>query len=75
MGGSGLQIQNYTQDNKKRAWINYPTYATIKSQFGYNGEHFFTNLIYTYEYNTIPIKESRLKIINNWIELGVGVRF
>ncbi len=75
MGGSGLQLQNYTQDNKKRAWINYPTYATIKSQFGYNGEHVFANLIYTYKYNTIPIKESRLKIINNWIELGVGVRF
>lgn len=75
MVGSGFQIQSYTQIDRKRIWINYPTYATLKAQLGYNGDHFFANLIYATEFNTIPIKESRIRLFNNWIEFGMGLRF
>lgn len=75
MVGSGAQIQSYHQVGKKRLWLNVPTYASLRSQIGYNGDHFFANLIYAIEYNTIPIKESRIRLLHNWIELGMGLRF
>jgi hypothetical protein len=75
MAGSGFQIQSYEQTDKKRFWINIPTYASAKAQIGYNGDHFFTNLIYQTEFNTIPIKESRIRLFHNWIEFGMGLRF
>ncbi|MES2761140.1 MAG: DUF4421 family protein [Bacteroidota bacterium] len=75
MAGTGFQIQSYEQINKKRLWINYPTYASYKSQLGYNGDHFFANLIYATEFNTIPIKESRIRLFSNWLEFGMGLRF
>lgn len=75
MAGSGFQIQSYEQTDKKRLWINYPTYASAKAQLGYNGDHFFVNLIYLTEYNTIPLRESRIKLFHNWFEFGIGLRF
>ncbi len=75
MAGSGFQIQSYEQTDRKRFWINYPTYATLKAQLGYNGDHFFANLIYGTEFNTIPIKESRIRLFHNWLEFGMGLRF
>jgi Domain of unknown function (DUF4421) len=75
MVGSGFQFQSYEQTNKKHFRINYPTYASAKAQLGYNGDHFFTNIIYITEFNTIPIKESRIRMFHNWIEFGIGVRF
>jgi len=75
MAGAGFQFQSYEQTNKKRFWINYPTYANFKTQLGYNGDHFFANLIYQNEFNSIPIKESRIRLRHQWIELGIGLRF
>ncbi len=40
-----------------------------------NGDHFFANLIYATEFNTIPIKESRIRLFSNWLEFGMGLRF
>lgn len=75
MAGSGFQIQSYRQIDKKHFWINVPTYATAKAQLGYNGDHFFANLIYVTEFNTIPIKESRIRLFSHWLEFGMGLRF
>lgn len=75
MAGSGFQFQSYEQTDRKRFWINYPTYASAKAQFGYNGDHFFFNIIYLTEFNTIPIKESKIRIFHNWLEFGMGLRF
>lgn len=75
MIGSGLQIQSYQQTGRKRLWLNVPTYASFRSQLGYNGDHFFANVIYAVEYNTIPIKESRIRLLHNWLEVGLGLRF
>ena len=75
MLGTGVQIQSYEQTDRKRFWINYPTYANIKGQIGYNGDHFFTNLIYQTELNSIPIKESRIRLYHHWWEFGIGLRF
>lgn len=75
LAGSGFQIQSYTQTNRKRFWLNIPTYATARGQIGYNGDHFFANVIYTTEFNSIPIKESRIRLFHNWFEVGMGLRF
>lgn len=75
MIGTGAQIQSYHQIGRKRLWLNVPTYASFKSQIGYNGDHFFANVIYAVEYNTIPIKESRIRLLHNWFEVGIGLRF
>ncbi len=75
MAGTGFQIQSYEQTDKKRFWINIPTYASGRAQIGYNGDHFFSNLIYQTEFNTIPIKESRIRLFHHWIEFGIGLRF
>ena len=75
MVGSGFQIQKYTQIDKERFWINVPVYTNFKTQLGYNGDHFFANIIYQREFNTIPLKESRIKLYHNWLEFGVGIRF
>lgn len=75
LAGTGFQIQSYTQTNRKRFWLNIPTYATARGQIGYNGDHFFANIIYTTEFNSIPIKESRIRLFHNWFEVGMGLRF
>lgn len=75
MIGSGFQIQKYTQVDRERFWINVPFYTNFKTQLGYNGDHFFANIIYQREFNTIPLKESRIKLYHNWLEFGIGVRF
>ena len=75
MAGSGFQFQDYRQTSGRRFRINIPTYASAKAQIGYNGDHFYTNLIYQTEFNSIPIKESRIRLFHNWLEFGMGVRF
>ncbi len=75
MTGTGVQFQNYAQTHKSRFRINIPTYASARAQLGYNGDHFFTNIIYMTEFNTIPIKESRIRLFHNWFEVGAGMRF
>lgn len=75
MLGSGVQIQSYTQTNHTKLRFNLPTYALGRAQIGYNGDHFFTNVIYSLEFNSIPIRESRIRLVHNWIEFGVGMRF
>jgi len=75
--GSGVQFQNYSQlgSDKDKFWINIPSYANARAQFGYNGDNFFANIIYSAEFNSIPIKESRVRLFYQVIELGMGVRF
>ncbi|MBS1634898.1 MAG: DUF4421 family protein [Bacteroidetes bacterium] len=77
--GSGIQVQSYTQHYnqgyRSRLWFNVPTYANARGQLGYNGDNFFANLIYQFEFNSIPIRESRIRLIRNSVELGVGIRF
>jgi hypothetical protein len=73
--GSGFQIQNYQQTGTNIWRMNIPTYANGKAQFGYNGDNFFANIIYGAEFNSIPIKESRMRLFYHVIEFGIGVRF
>ncbi len=73
--GSGVQIQNYQQPGKNLWRLNIPTYAHGRAQIGYNGNKFFTNIIYSIEFNTVPIKESRIRLYRQAIEFGLGVRF
>jgi hypothetical protein len=42
---------------------------------GYNGNHFYTNLILNAELNSLPLDETRLRIYHGSAEIGVGVRF
>lgn len=73
--GTGIQFQSYQQTNRNRFWINVPTYAMGRAQLGYNGDNFFVNLIYSIEFNTIPIKESRIRLYKQTAEIGMGIRF
>lgn len=73
--GTGFQVQNYRQVDKKSFRLDVPTTANFKAQIGYNGDHFFTNIIYITEFNTIPIKESKIRLFHNWLVFGIGVRF
>lgn len=73
--GSGVQIQNYQQPGRNLWRLNVPTYANGKAQFGYNGDNFFANIIYSAEFNSIPIKESRIRLFYQVIEFGMGIRF
>ena len=73
--GSGLQLQSFTQTDKSNLLLNVATYAIFKAQLGYNGDRFFANIIGFTEFNTIPIKESKIRIFHNWLEFGMGFRF
>jgi hypothetical protein len=73
--GSGIQFQDYDQVGQHKFWINVPTYSSLRAQVGYNGDFFFTNLVYRFEFSSIPIKESRIRLYNSSIEFGLGVRF
>ncbi|MGZ3932067.1 MAG: DUF4421 family protein, partial [Bacteroidia bacterium] len=75
MLGSGIQFQNYKQTTGSKFWINAPAYGSARAQIGYNGNNFFTNIIYSLEFTSIPIKESRIRLFHNVIEFGIGVRF
>ncbi|MBI2259148.1 MAG: DUF4421 family protein [Flavobacteriia bacterium] len=73
--GAGLQYQRFYQRTiGERTKFNFPTYFNFKSQLGYNADHFFVNFIYSLEFNSIPISESRIRIVHNWIEMGLGIR-
>jgi hypothetical protein len=73
--GSGVQIQNYQQPGRNIWRLNVPTYANARVQFGYNGDNFFANIIYGAEFNSVPIKESRMRLFYQVVEFGIGVRF
>lgn len=73
--GSGVQIQNYQYPGKNIWRLNIPTYASGRAQFGYNGDNFFANIIYGAEFNSVPIKESRMRLFYQVIEFGMGIRF
>ena len=73
--GTGFQIQNYQQPGRNLWRMNIPTYANGRAQFGYNGNKFFANIIYSIEFNTVPIKESRIRLLRQAIEFGMGIRF
>jgi hypothetical protein len=73
--GSGIQFQKYKQVNQTKRLISIPTYASGRAQIGYNGDFFFTNLVYRFEFSSIPIKESRIRLYNSAIEFGLGIRF
>lgn len=75
LGGVGFQIQSYKQENRNYLRPGIPYYANAKAQVGYNGDHFFINAIYQTEFNTIPMKESRIRLFSNLFEVGVGFRF
>ncbi|PBQ34605.1 hypothetical protein CNR22_23450 [Sphingobacteriaceae bacterium] len=75
MLGTGIQFQSYRQIGERHLRVNIPTYASGGLQLGYNGDHFFFNTIYQSEFNTIPIKESRIRLFQNRFEIGVGMRF
>lgn len=75
MLGTGIQFQSYRQVNGRLLRVNIPTYASGGIQIGYNGDHFFFNTIYQTEFNTIPIKESRIRLFQNRYEIGIGMRF
>lgn len=75
MGGSGLQLQSYQQVSKHKFRVNLPIYGNFRTQLGYNGDHFFANVIYQLELNSVPIRESRIRLFHNWLEFGAGVRF
>ncbi len=75
LAGSGVQFQNYQQPGTNIWRANIPTYANGRAQFGYNGDNFFTNIIYSVEFNSVPIKESRVRLFYQVIEFGMGVRF
>jgi hypothetical protein len=75
MAGTGVQIQNFRQTYFRHTRLNIPTYLNAKAQVGYNGDHFFVNLIYQTEFNSIPIRESRVRLFHNWLEAGMGLRF
>ncbi len=73
--GTGIQIQNYQQPGENLWRLNIPTYAHGRAQLGYNGNKFFANIIYSIEFNTVPIKESRIRLLRQAIEFGIGIRF
>ncbi|MBL7931659.1 MAG: DUF4421 family protein [Bacteroidia bacterium] len=75
MIGTGFQVQSYAQTRRNKLRLNYLTYANLKGQVGYNGDHFFANVIYGIEFNSIPITESRIRLIHKWFEVGAGLRF
>lgn len=75
MAGAGWQIQSYAQTKRNKLRMNWPTYASVKAQLGYNGDHFFANIIYGIEMNSIPITESRIRLLHKWFEVGAGLRF
>lgn len=74
MVGSGLQLQNY-RTHRFHLRFNLPTYASAKGQIGYNGDHFFTNLVGGAEFNSIPLVESRVRLFYYLVEYGIGYRF
>lgn len=73
--GTGIQFQNYFLEHEHRFRVNVPTYVNGRAQLGYNGDHFFINFIYAIEFNSIPIKETRIRLYRQNIEVGAGIRF
>lgn len=73
--GTGVQFQNYFLQNEHKFRVNIPTYVNGRAQMGYNGDNFFVNLIYGIEFNSIPIRETLIRLYRQSIEFGAGVRF
>ena len=73
-GGLGLHFKQYFSGNIPHFSTRLPWYIYSKSAIGYNGDHFFCNISYTYDYNNIRFTESDFNIIRNFLKLSVGYR-
>ncbi len=72
--GTGVQIQNYNAPQNRWA-INMPLYGSLKAAFGFNGDNFFTNIIFASEVVTMSAKETRISLARIQADFGVGFRF
>ena len=75
LGGSGLQVGNYTLETDKRAKIRFPLFGQARVSMGLNGDHFFGNIIGIADVNTFALRDSKMRFVRYGIELGVGMRF
>jgi len=75
LAGTGLLGEDNAFDHGSNTQLKVPVYADFKMAIGYNGNHFYTNLILNAELNSLPIDETRLRIYHGSLEFGVGVRF
>jgi hypothetical protein len=75
MGGSGLLGEDYQLTDGNHLQMKVPVYADFKIAIGYNGNHFYTNIILQAELNSLPLEETRLRMYHGSVEFGLGVRF
>jgi hypothetical protein len=75
LGGSGLLAEDYQLTDGSRIQFKVPVYADFKMALGYNGNHFYTNIILNAELNSLPLEETRLRMYHGSVEFGLGVRF
>jgi len=73
-GGLGLHMKQYFSGNLPHFSTRLPWYLYSKSAIGYNGEHFFCNINYTYDYNNIRFSEIDINVIRNYLGFSLGYR-
>lgn len=74
MVGSGLQIQNYNAPQNR--WdLRIPLYGNFRLAAGYNGDNFFTNVMFHAQVMTMSAKETRITLAYTFGEFAIGFRF
>jgi len=74
LAGTGPQIKMYDYTGSNAFSFRLPIYFLYKNAFGYNGEKFFFNLIYSYDLNNLRFKDSNVNLSIIYWKISAGFR-
>jgi hypothetical protein len=75
LGGSGLQGGYYHLTSGSQLDFRIPLYFNFRTSLGYNGNHFYSNVIFNAELNSISLSETQMRIYHGSLDFGIGLRF
>ncbi|HEV7231773.1 MAG TPA: DUF4421 family protein [Bacteroidia bacterium] len=75
LAGSGLQGEYFHLSSGSQLDFRVPLYFNFRTSLGYNGDHFYTNVIFNAELNSISLSETQMRIYHGSIDFGLGIRF
>ena len=73
--GFDLQLKFYMENNLNKIDVGLPFYLKTTNILGYNGEYFYTNLVYSFELNRITFNDSSFNLFINYFKISAGYRF
>jgi len=72
--GAGLQVQSYRQNTNNKFALKVPLYFQYKNAIGINGKNLYIRLINTVEYDSTPLRDTKMELFYLTVEMSIGFR-